>query len=60
MRYRNVKTGQVVITTGAVTGEDWAPDDPELHEYEEADTREPGEAPKTQKGKGRSKKAGEK
>lgn len=59
MRYRNVKTGMTVITTGAVTGENWAPDDPEVHEYEGEDGREHEEVPKPQKGKGRGKKAAE-
>lgn len=60
MRYRNVKTSQVVITAGTVTGEDWLSDDPLDQEYEGEESQEPEEAPKTQKGKGRGKKAGEK
>lgn len=59
MRYRNVKTGQVVITAGAVTGEDWVPDDPLNQQYESEGDQEPVEAPKAPKGRSRSKKAAE-
>lgn len=58
MRYRNVKTGLTVITTGAVTGEDWVADDLKRKDEGE-DGGKSEEAPKTPKGKSRSKKAGE-
>lgn len=59
MRYRNVKTGQVVITAGAVTGENWVSDDPLNQQYEPEEDQEPVEAPKAPKGRSRSKKAAE-
>lgn len=65
MRYRNVKTGQVVITAGAVTGENWVSDDPLNQQYEPEEDQapeedqEPMEAPKAPKGRSRSKKAAE-
>lgn len=63
MRYRNVKTGQVVVTAGAVTGEDWALDEKQVQGYEPEDSVEPEEAPKNTKlpkGGSRGKKAEEK
>lgn len=69
MRYRNVKTGQVVVTSGAVTGEDWVLDETQAQGYDNEDipapedSGEPEEAQKPEKpkkGGSRSKKAGEK
>lgn len=48
MEYRNRKTGQVVKTTGRVTGEDW---EPAAKKADKTAEEEKTAAEKTQKGK---------